>query len=139
MKAREAAVVVLNEVTINGAYSNIAVAKVLRRGDLLEKDRRLFVELAYGSIKAIGTLDWMIAHYVNNMQKIEPKILNILRVGFYQLFFLDRVPASAACNEAVNLAKIHSNSCAAKFVNAVMRAAVRQTGKIVYPDRITNP
>lgn len=139
MKAREAAAVVLNEVTINGAYSNIAVAKVLRRDDLPEKDRRLFVELSYGSIKAIGTLDWMIAHYANDMQKIEPKILNILRVGFYQLFFLDRVPASAACNEAVNLAKIHSNSGAVKFVNAVMRAAVRQPGKIVYPDRITNP
>ena len=52
---------------------------------------------------------------------------------------MDRIPASAACNEAVNLTKKYSNSGAANFVNAVMRAAVRQPEKIVFPDRETHP
>ena len=139
MNAREAALTVLNAVTIDEAYANIAVAKILRGGQILEKDRKLFVELVYGSVKALGTLDWMIDHFVDKKKKIEPIVKNILRLGYYQLFYLDRVPASAACNEAVNLAKEYSNSGAANFVNAVMRAAVRQPDKIVYPVPATHP
>jgi len=139
MNVREAALIAINAVTIDEAYANIAVAKILRSGQIPDKDRKLFVELTYGSVKALGTLDWMISHFADKKRKIDPIIRNILRLGYYQLFYLDRIPASAACNEAVNLAKKHSNSGAASFVNAVMRAAVRQPEKIIYPDPATHP
>ncbi|MFA6074419.1 MAG: 16S rRNA (cytosine(967)-C(5))-methyltransferase RsmB [Negativicutes bacterium] len=139
MNAREAALVAVNAVMIDKAYANIAVAKMLRSATIPDKDRKLFVELTYGSIKALGTLDWFISHYVDSIKKIDPIVLNVLRIGYYQLFFLDKIPVSAACNEAVNLTKKYSNGGAAKFVNAVMRAAVRQPEKIKYPDQETQP
>lgn len=58
--------------------------------------------------------------------KIEPVIVNILRLGIYQIVFMDRIPASAVCNEAVNLAKQFSNPGSAKFVNGVLRNLIRQ-------------
>ena len=83
MNAREAALTVLNAVTIDEAYANIAVAKILRSGQIPEKDRKLFVELAYGSVKALGTLDWMVYHFADKTKKIEPVVKNILRLGYY--------------------------------------------------------
>ena len=91
-------------------------------------------ELVYGAVKAGDTLDWILRRYVNRpLKKIEPMVRDILRLGIYQLFYLDKVPASAACNTAVDLAKKYSNAGTAKFVNAVLRTAVREPEKAVFP------
>ena len=63
-------------------------------------------ELVYGTVKTLGTLDWILEHFVSRpLQSLEPETRNILRLGIYQIYFLDRVPVSAAVNESVNLAK----------------------------------
>lgn len=133
-KARDTAVKILYEVHEKGAYANVALARELRRAELSDRDRRFVTELVYGAVKAGETLDWILRRYVNRpLRKMDPMIRNILRLGMYQLFYLDKVPASAACNTAVDLAKKCSNAAASKFVNAVLRTAVREPERAVFP------
>lgn len=136
MDAREIALKIINDVTSNNAYANIALAREINRQKVSDQDRRFITELVYGTIKAGKTLDWMIGHFINRpLDKIAPVILNILRMGMYQIFFLSKVPISAACNQAVELTKKYGHIGTVKFVNAVLRNAGRSPEKIVYPDR----
>ena len=136
MDAREVALKIINDVIHNHAYANIALAREINRQKLSDQDRRFITELVYGTIKAGATLDWMIGHYINRpLDKIAPVILNILRMGMYQMFFLSKIPVSAACNQAVELTKKYGHTGTVKFVNAVLRNAGRSPEKIVYPDR----
>ena len=132
-RARAAAVKVVFEVNERGAYSNIALAKLLRTENFSDIDRRFCTELVYGTVKAGESIDWIISKYINRpLKKIDPKVAAILRVGIYQIFFLDRVPNSAAVNESVELAKKISIG-SSKFVNAVLRSAVREPDKAKFP------
>lgn len=134
VNARLLALKVIDSVFSEGAYSNIALNKVLNAQSLSDLDRRFVTELVYGTIKAKGTLDWILSQNVSRpLNKISPVILNILRLGVFQIYFLDRIPASAACNEAVNLAKKFGHQGTVKFVNAVLRNSVRNKEHIVYP------
>lgn len=140
MNAREVALKVINQVMNEGAYSNIALAKEINRGRLSDQDRRFVTEIVYGTIKAGDTIDWIIGHYVSRpLEKIPPVIRNILRMGIYQLFFLSRVPPSAACNQAVELAKKYGHAGTVKFVNGVLRGAARAPEKVVYPEKAGDP
>lgn len=133
-KARETAMKVLQEVHEKGAYANVALAQALRRTELADQDRRFVTELVYGAVKAGGTLDWIMRRYVNRpLGKIPPVIRAILRLGLYQIFYLDKVPPSAACNTAVDLAKKYGHKGVAGFVNAVLRTAVREPEKAAFP------
>lgn len=136
MNARAIALRVIQEVTMRGAYANLALSRELSRQSALSpQDRRLVTELVYGTIKAQGTLDWVLGQFVNRpLEKIAPPIRDILRMGIYQLLFLDRIPPSAACNEAVELAKRHGHIGTARFVNGVLRSLLRQPEKVVYPE-----
>lgn len=130
MKAREIALGVLNEVREREAYANVALMRALERQPLSELDRRFVTELVYGTVKAGETLDWMLGRYLQRPpKKIAPVIWEILRMGAYQLFFMSKVPASAACNQAVELAKKYGHAGTVKFVNGVLRAAARQPEK----------
>ncbi len=140
MNAREVAVRVINEINYHGAYANIALAKEINHQRLSNLDRRFVTELVYGTIKAGITLDWILGHYVERgLNKLPPVILNILRMGVYQLFFLDKVPPSAACNQSVELAKKYGHAGTVRLVNGVLRSASRNKDKVVYPDPKTEP
>ena len=133
-KARETALKALHEVNEKGAYANVALARSLRVAKLSEVDRRFATELVYGAAKAGGTLDWILRRYLNRpLSKIPPMVRDILRLGIYQLFFLARVPASAACNTAVEMTKRCSHAGTVKFVNAVLRTAAREPEKATFP------
>lgn len=133
-RVRNLAVRILSDVHEEGAYANVALARNLKKVELSEVDRRFLTELVYGAVKAGGTLDWMIRHYSNRpIRKVPPMIRNILRLGVYQLFYMDKVPVSAACNESVELAKKYGHPGIVKFVNAVLRAAVREPEKCAFP------
>ena len=133
-KARDAAARVLFEVREKGAYANVSLAQELRRAGLNDIDRRFCTELVYGTVKAGDTVDWILKRYISRpLKKIDPMICAILRLGIYQLFFLERVPSSAACNESVELAKKYGNAGAVKFVNAVLRSAAREPEKAEFP------
>ncbi len=138
--AREVALKIIGEVNEGGAYANIALARELGRRPLQDQDRRFVTELVYGTVKAGATLDWLLGHYSSRpLSKVPPVIRNILRMGAYQIFFLSRVPVSAACNQAVELAKKYGHAGTAKFVNAVLRSAGREPEKAVYPDAGKEP
>ena len=136
--ARQIALEVICAVIDGGAYANIALNKTLRTKETDDRDRRFITELVYGTIKAKGTLDWLLSQLsARPLAKIDKVILNILRMGLYQIFYLDKVPASAACNESTELAKAASHAGAAKFVNGILRSAVRgrEAGTLLFPDK----
>lgn len=138
--AREIALKVINDINVNGAYANIALSREISRHSLSDQDRRFVTELVYGTIKAGETLDWLLGHYVSRpLNKIAPVVCNILRMGIYQIFFLSKVPVSAACNQAVELVKKYGHTGTVKFVNAVLRNAARSPDKAIYPDKEIQP
>ena len=133
-KARLAAVKVVHAVDSEGAYSNVALSQILRQEKLSDIDRRFCTELVYGTIKAGESLDWKLTKYLTrSLEKVDAKILAVLRVAVYQIFFLDRVPNSAAVNEAVELTKKFVSIGASKFVNGVLRSMVREPQKSDFP------
>lgn len=123
---REAALLLLQEVFFKGAYANLAVFQGLRGAPLSQLDRRFCTELVYGTVKTMGTLDWYLGKVVNRaLYKLDKKVLAILRLGAFQILYLDRVPDSAACNESVKLAKKYVHEGAARLVNGALRQLVR--------------
>ena len=123
-KAREIALKVLYRIDKEGAYSNIALDEELKknRNNLNEKDIGLISEIVYGTTTWKLTLDEIIKKYSNiKLKKISTWILNILRIGIYQIIFLDKIPKSAAVNESVNLAKRYGHKSSSNFVNAILR------------------
>ena len=91
---------------------------------LSRRDRSLLIAMVYGVLRWRGRLDHVIAHFSNSpLGRIQPVVLNILRLGLFQIIFLDRIPVSAAVNTAVELTKQTQRSRAAGFVNALLRKA----------------
>lgn len=134
--AREAALKILYEINEKGAYSNIALNKYFAAAELRDIDRAFVTELVYGTVKWKLTLDRMIASYSNiKMEKLSPWILNILRVGAYQLLNMSKVPQSAACNESVKLAGRYGHKASAGFVNAVLRNIARNGSSEALPSK----
>lgn len=133
-KVRLAATKILYDVATKGAWANVALAQTLRQEKFNDLDRKFCTELVYGTVKAGASLDWKISKYLNRpLAKVDGKILAVLRVGMYQIFFLDRVPNSAAVNESVELAKKFCGLGASKFVNGVLRSSVRDPHKSDFP------
>lgn len=122
-KAREIALKALYKIEKEDAYSNIALNQVLKENkNIDERDVGLISELVYGTITWKLTLDEIIKKYSNiRLKKISIWILNILRMGIYQIIFLDKIPKSAAVNEGVNLAKRYGHKSSSNFVNAILR------------------
>ncbi len=103
-------------------------------------DRAFLTELVYGILRWRGRLDWTIRHLSKvSFEKIETGILNILRLGSYQILFLTRTPAWAAVNESVELAKGIRGKGGASFVNAMLRSLIRQRGEIPCPEKDEDP
>lgn len=123
-KTREIALKTLYKIDKEEAYSNIELNEQIKqnRKNLTEKDIGLISEIVYGVTTWRLTLDEIIKKYSKiKIKKISPWILNILRMGIYQIIFLDKIPKSAAVNESVNLAKRYGHSSSSNFVNAILR------------------
>lgn len=124
--ARLLALDVVSKVWDEGAYANLALSSELAKHDMPPIERHFATELSYGAVKAGNVLDMILQKFITRpFKKIPPRILNILRLGVYQIYFLDRIPDSAACNEAVKLSRKYAHEGTVKFVNAVLRNAVR--------------
>ena len=122
MTARELALTILYKVEFGEGYANIEIDKEFNKSDLSDLDKSLASEIVYGVLTWKITLDEMIKMYSSiKIKKISPWILNILRMGIYQIVFLDKIPESAAVNESVKLAKKYGHEASSKFVNAILR------------------
>ena len=129
--AREIAMKVIYDVEYGGAYSNMALKKALS-GDMSPQDKALVTSLVYGTIDKKITLDYVISKFSKlKLKKISKFILIILRMGIYQLMFMDKIPQSAAVNESVKLAKRYGHSASAGFVNGILRNTSKT--EIEYP------
>ncbi|MDP8222545.1 MAG: 16S rRNA (cytosine(967)-C(5))-methyltransferase RsmB [Candidatus Lernaella stagnicola] len=123
--AREIALRVLRRVHFDNAYSDLALSSELNQTDLQDADRALVTELTYGVLRHRTYLDWLINQASHTTaDKMELRVLDALRLGIYQLFFLDRVPDYAAVSESVALVPRR----AAGLVNAVLRRLQRDRG-----------
>lgn len=131
--AREVSVDVLGKVLNQGAYSNIALDHAFSSAEIKEEDKGLVTEIIYGTLKYLLAIDRIIEkHSSITLKKIEDDVLNILRISVYQMKYLDRIPAYAVLNEAVELTKKKSRG-ASGFVNGVLRGYVRsQEEKMVF-------
>ena len=121
---REIALKTLYKIDKEEAYSNIALDDMIKENkrNLEDRDIGFISEIVYGVISWKLTIDEIIKKYSNiRLKKISPWILNILRMGIYQIVFLDKVPKSAAVNESVNLAKRYGHKASSNFVNAILR------------------
>ena len=134
MTARQLALKVLYEVEKNGAFPGMELKKQLAASDLAPVDRGFATELVYGVIKNRTRLDYIISKYSKQkIKKISDWIINILRMGVYQIIFLDKIPLSAAVNESVKLAKRYGHQASSGFVNGVLRN-VGRSGDVQYPN-----
>ncbi|MHB8170057.1 MAG: 16S rRNA (cytosine(967)-C(5))-methyltransferase RsmB [Thermincolia bacterium] len=137
---REQALLVLHAVEQEGAYANLELNKVLEKSQPSKLDRGFITELVYGTLRSLHHLDWVLGRFLSRpLDTLTPWIRNILRLTVYQLFYLDKVPPSAAVNEAVNLAKNYGHGGTVKFVNGVLRNLLRNKEKIEYPDLAKEP
>jgi len=137
---RGAAVEILNRIDQQGAHAEPLLDALLSGTEIRNpQDRGLLTELVYGTLRMRGRLDWIITqHYRGDFAALEIPVRNILRTGIYQLFFTDRIPAFAAVNEAVGIAKKECPA-AAGLVNAILRNVLREKERIAWPEMAKDP
>ena len=133
---RELVLGVLLEVTRDGEYSHISLRNVLTKYQYLDKrDRAFITRVVEGTLEHMIEIDYIINQFSKvKISKMKPVIRCILRSAVYQLKYMDSVPNSAACNEAVKLAIKKGFSSLKGFVNGVLRSIERNLDAITYPD-----
>ena len=134
---RESALDVLIKVDKKEELSHIAISNVLEKYQFSEKrDRAFFTRLVEGTLERQITIDYVGDQFSKTkIRKCKPLIRALLRMGIYQILYMDQVPDSAACNEAVKLAKKRGFSRLSGFVNGVLRNVSRNKDTIKYPSR----
>ena len=124
--ARKTAVKVLVKIEKEGAYSNLAVAEALKTAELNPQDKALATALIYGVLDRKITLDFILSKFLKTpVSKTEPFTLAVLRTALYQIKYMDKIPESAAVNEAVKIMKSSKFSRNSGFVNGVLRSVLR--------------
>ena len=125
-RARTWAVRALIAVEEDGGYSNLVLDRLLRDASLSEEDAGLTTALFYGVLDRKRTLDWFLRPYLKRPdKKLSPTVRNALRVGAYQLLYMDRIPPFAAISESVEVVKRSRDAYAAGMTNAVLRQLQR--------------
>jgi len=140
VNTRELILGILLEVIEEGNYSHLVIRNVLDKYQYLEKQERAFItRVSEGTIQTMIELDYIINQYSKvKVNKMKPVIRNILRMSVYQIRYMDSVPDSAACNEAVKLARKKGFSSLSGFVNGVLRNIVRNPA-VGLPNKKRNP
>ena len=131
---------VLSRVEESGAYADLALHAALAKSRLDLRDRSFATELCYGTLRWRGRLDFLLAQVLAKpLARLEPRVVEILRLGAYQLAFCDRVPDSAAVSESVRLAHATGLGRAAGLVNASLRRLARERDAIALPALADDP
>lgn len=133
--SREVAFDVLKKVLVEDAYSNLALDNAVKENNLSRLDSAFCTALVYGVLERLITLDFIIRKLSSvPFRKIESSTLIILRMGMYQILYMDKVPPSAAVNESVNLAKKKKLFKSSGFINGMLRSVIRAEGSLPMPD-----
>ena len=125
--ARQTAFDILSKIQKDSSYSNLTIDSFLASVCLDEVDSAFVSALVYGVLESSFTLDYQLAANLKQpLKKLKPQVLTVLRLGAYQLLFMDKVPESAAVNESVKLIKANCCSFASGLVNAVLRNVAKK-------------
>ena len=146
MSARETALQVLSAVRKEGGWANGLLKTQIARDGLDRRDAALATRLCYGVVQNRGRLDFYLQQLLTGKVKaLRPVVRDILHLGLYQLYFMDKIPAAAAVNESVALAKKYCKKMAnaVPLINGVLRNADRMRGQLEEPatlaDRYSHP
>jgi 16S rRNA (cytosine967-C5)-methyltransferase len=128
--------VVLNVLSsAHRAHADDLLSVELSRSALSAKDRQLITELVWGTLRWQGRLDYYLRRWFRgDFRQADRTLKNVLRLGLYQLLYLDRIPDHAAVDTSVELAKQHLGAKPARLVNAVLRRAIREKDSLPQPD-----
>lgn len=134
--SREIALDILLEILERGGYSHIILRQALNKYQYLDKSERAFISrIAEGTVEYLLQIDYIIDSFSNTkVSKMKPVIRTILRMSVYQLIYMDRVPDSAVCNEAVKLAVKRKFTGLKGFVNGVLRNISRNKEGLSWPN-----
>ncbi len=134
--SREIALDILLEILERGGYSHIILRQALNKYQYLDKSERAFISrIVEGTVEYLLQIDYIIDSFSNTkVSKMKPVIRTILRMSVYQLIYMDRVPDSAVCNEAVKLAVKRKFTGLKGFVNGVLRNISRNKEELSWPD-----
>lgn len=141
MNARELALDIFLEAEKTGSYVNTLIRDTLDKYDYEDPKEKAFLKcLSEGTMERRITLDWALNCYSKTpTEKMKPLIRNLLRLSAYQILYMETVPDSAACNEAVKLAKKRGFSSLSGFVNGVLRSLARNKHDLPMPDAQVDP
>lgn len=133
---REIILDMLLEILERKQYSHMVLSAALSKYQYLEKQDRSFMKkIVDGTIEYLIQIDYILNAYSKvKVNKMKPVIRNILRMAVYQIYYMDRVPDSAACNEAVKLSERRGFRTLKGFVNGVLRAVSREKEQISFPN-----
>ncbi len=138
---REIALGVMMEITEEEAYSHVVLRETLDKYQYLDKRDRAFISrVVEGTLEHMIQLDYIIEQFSNvPVYNMKPLIRNLLRMSVYQLKYMDSVPDSAVCNEAVKIAQKRGFYNLKGFVNGVLRNTARRLSQVRYPDPEQEP
>lgn len=141
VNAREIVLDMLMDVLESDKYSHTVLRHTLKKYQQLEKQDRAFISRIFtGTVKVSITLDYIINRFSTlPVHKMKPLIRNLLRMSVYQIMYMDKVPVSAVCNEAVKLAKKRGFTKLYGFVNGILRNIARNQSDIRFPDQQDDP
>ncbi len=138
--AREVAVKVLNRIERTDSYLDKLLDFELRNSELSRLDKSFLTELVNGTIRWKMKIDYVISQfYRGDYAKLDINIKNAIRIAMYQIMFLERVPQSAAVNEAVEFVKKLRGQFLANLVNAILRTSIRKLESVEYPSIEDDP
>ncbi|HEY7320254.1 MAG TPA: 16S rRNA (cytosine(967)-C(5))-methyltransferase RsmB [Candidatus Binatia bacterium] len=130
---------ILTRVDTRKAYADILLDHSLKSRGFSDRDGALLTELIYGTLRWRGKIDGRLKPYMRTpLEDTDPFVRNLLRVAFYQILFLDKIPDYAAVNEAVQLAKEHGGQRVAGFVNGVLRNLLREGNSSAAAQAVTD-
>ena len=135
---RRVALMTLLDISRGGAYANLALEKRLSGVHLDRRDAALVTRLVYGVTERRMTLDFRIDHTLSSGTDIDPTLREILRMGAYQLFYMDRVPGNAAVDESVRLTRAMGLESLTGLCNAVLRNMIREP-RVPWPSADGDP
>lgn len=134
MNDRQTAFRVLNRIEKNKAYSNLALDAQLRQNRENTVSSAFVTALVYGVLERKITLDYILSAFLKQpIKKLRTEVLTALRLGVYQIKFMDKVPVSAAVNESVKLVKTNGCAYASGLVNSVLRKVADSA--VLYPEK----
>ena len=136
--SRAIAIDALNHILTRRQHADVVLERLFAHHgpELRQLDRAFIFEIVYGSLRWLSKMDWIMSHMVDRpFTSLDPRVACALRVGAYQIFYMDRVPDRAAVSETVEAIKKVGAGNASSFVNAILRRVARKAEYYPKPDR----